>query len=47
MLKNLNPEILTYDSKFVYKMKSLNKKIPQFKTKEKKTYNMNKEEINM
>lgn len=34
MLKNLNPEILAYDSKYVYTMKSKQKKIPQFKKKD-------------
>lgn len=43
MLKNMNPEIFSDSSKYVYTMKTKHKKVPQFK-KNKKT-DVNKDEV--
>jgi len=38
MLKNLNPDIFSDNSKFVYKMRVQEKKVPQFKKVEIKNF---------
>ena len=45
MLRNMNPEIFSDNSKFVYTMKTQQKKVPQFKNKSEKNSSMNKNEI--
>lgn len=45
MLRNMNPEIFSDKSKFVYTMKTQQKKVPQFKNNLAKNSNVNKDEI--